>query len=41
MKDKIIIVDDEEHIRTIYSEKLADEGYQVATCQMDSNSLKN
>jgi two-component system response regulator (stage 0 sporulation protein F) len=28
---KILIVDDEEHIRFLYSEELADEGYEVAT----------
>ncbi|MCB2193194.1 MAG: response regulator [Deltaproteobacteria bacterium] len=28
---KILIVDDEEHIRFLYSEELADEGYDVAT----------
>jgi two-component system response regulator (stage 0 sporulation protein F) len=31
MKDKIMVVDDEEHIRRLYSEELADEGYQVVT----------
>ncbi|MBN1831174.1 MAG: response regulator [Deltaproteobacteria bacterium] len=31
MKDKIMVVDDEEHIRMLYSEELADEGYQVVT----------
>jgi two-component system response regulator (stage 0 sporulation protein F) len=28
---KILIVDDEEHIRFLYSEELADEGYDVIT----------
>lgn len=28
---KILIVDDEEHIRYLYSEELSDEGYEVAT----------
>ncbi len=28
---KILIVDDEEHIRFLYSEELADEGYEVVT----------
>lgn len=28
---KILIVDDEEHIRFLYSEELADEGYEVIT----------
>lgn len=30
-KKKILIVDDEEHIRFLYSEELADEGYTVIT----------
>lgn len=30
---KILIVDDEEHIRLLYSEELADEGYEVATAK--------
>ena len=30
-KAKILIVDDEEHIRFLYSEELTDEGYEVAT----------
>ncbi len=28
---KILIVDDEEHIRFLYSEELSDEGYEVVT----------
>ncbi|ADK84425.1 response regulator receiver protein [Desulfarculus baarsii DSM 2075] len=28
---KILIVDDEEHIRFLYAEELTDEGYEVAT----------
>jgi DNA-binding NtrC family response regulator len=28
---KILVVDDEEHIRLLYSEELADEGYDVIT----------
>ena len=28
---KILIVDDEEHIRFLYSEELADDGYEVVT----------
>ena len=28
---KILIVDDEEHIRFLYAEELADEGYEVVT----------
>lgn len=31
MSKKILIVDDEEHIRFLYSEELADEGYEVIT----------
>ena len=31
MKNKIMIVDDEEYIRTFYSEELMEEGYQVVT----------
>jgi DNA-binding NtrC family response regulator len=31
MAAKIMIVDDEEHIRFLYSEELADEGYDVVT----------
>ena len=30
---KILIVDDEEHIRFLYSEELADEGYEVITAE--------
>lgn len=30
-KGKIMIVDDEEHIRFLYSEELTDEGYEVVT----------
>lgn len=30
-KAKILIVDDEEHIRFLYSEELTDEGYEVIT----------
>ncbi len=30
-KGKILIVDDEEHIRFLYSEELTDEGYAVVT----------
>ena len=37
MKPKIMIVDDEEYIRALYSEELADEGYQVITV---SNGFK-
>ena len=31
MPKKVLIVDDEEHIRFLYSEELADEGYEVIT----------
>ena len=31
MAKKILVVDDEEHIRFLYSEELRDEGYEVAT----------
>lgn len=31
MARKILIVDDEEHIRFLYSEELTDEGYEVIT----------
>ena len=31
MPRKVLIVDDEEHIRFLYSEELADEGYDVIT----------
>ncbi len=34
---KILIVDDEEHIRFLYSEELSDEGYEVTTA--DSGHL--
>jgi DNA-binding NtrC family response regulator len=30
-KKKVLIVDDEEHIRFLYSEELTDEGYDVVT----------
>jgi len=30
---KILIVDDEEHIRHLYSEELGDEGYEVITAE--------
>jgi len=33
MPRKILIVDDEEHIRLLYSEELKDEGYEVATAE--------
>ena len=33
MSKKILIVDDEDHIRRLYSEELADDGYEVATAE--------
>ncbi|MEW6266882.1 MAG: response regulator [Thermodesulfobacteriota bacterium] len=33
MTKKILIVDDEEHIRFLYSEELKDEGYEVVTAE--------
>ena len=33
MPKKVLIVDDEEHIRFLYSEELADEGYEVITAE--------
>jgi two-component system, response regulator, stage 0 sporulation protein F len=37
MKDKIMIVDDEEHIRMLYAEELEDEGYIVVTISTGFN----
>ena len=37
---KILIVDDEKHIRTLYSEELKGEGYTVATA-IDGNDIYN
>lgn len=37
MKDKIMIVDDEEHIRMLYAEELEDEGYDVVTVSTGFN----
>ncbi len=37
---KILIVDDEEHIRTLYKEELLREGYQVSTSATGRNILK-
>ena len=33
MPKKVLIVDDEEHIRFLYSEELTDEGYEVITAE--------
>lgn len=40
MKKKLLIVDDEEHIRLLYSEELTDEGYDVITASDGSNLLE-
>jgi len=40
MAKKILIVDDEEHIRLLYSEELADEGYEVATADSGNKLLE-
>ena len=37
--DKIMIVDDEEHIRFLYSEELEDAGYQVVTVSNGRDDL--
>ena len=37
---KILIVDDEEHIRFLYSEELTDEGYEVVTADTGLNLLE-
>lgn len=37
---KILIVDDEEHIRFLYSEELADEGYEVITADSGDGLLE-
>jgi two-component system, response regulator, stage 0 sporulation protein F len=37
---KILIVDDEKHIRTLYSDELKEEGYEVATAP-DGNDIHN
>ncbi len=40
MKEKIMIVDDEEHIRMLYAEELEDEGYIVVTVSTGFNIVK-
>jgi two-component system, response regulator, stage 0 sporulation protein F len=40
MKEKIMIVDDEEHIRMLYAEELEDEGYTVVTVSTGFNIVK-
>jgi two-component system, response regulator, stage 0 sporulation protein F len=37
---KILIVDDEKHIRSLYSDELKEEGYEVATAP-DGNDIYN
>jgi DNA-binding response OmpR family regulator len=37
---KILIVDDEKHIRSLYSDELREEGYEVATAP-DGNDIYN
>ena len=37
---KILIVDDEEHIRFLYSEELADEGFEVITADSGDGLLE-
>ncbi len=40
MKEKIMIIDDEEHIRMLYAEELEDEGYNVVTVSTGFNIVK-
>ena len=37
---KLLIVDDEDHIRMLYSEELSDEGYQVITADSGNQLLE-
>ncbi len=37
---KILVVDDEEHIRMLYEEELKEEGYEVATAASGKNILE-
>jgi two-component system response regulator (stage 0 sporulation protein F) len=37
---RILLVDDEEHIRRLYAEELAEEGHQVFTVASGHNLLK-
>ena len=37
---KLLIVDDEDHIRLLYSEELSEEGYQVITADSGSQLLE-
>jgi DNA-binding response OmpR family regulator len=40
MSKKILVVDDEAHIRMLYSEELAEEGYEVITAEGGLNLLE-
>lgn len=40
MTKKILVVDDEAHIRTLYTEELAEEGYEVLTAEGGLNLLE-
>jgi len=37
---KVLVVDDEEHIRLLYSEELKDEGYEVVTAKDAKDAAK-
>ncbi|MDH5638228.1 MAG: response regulator, partial [Nitrospinota bacterium] len=37
---KVLVVDDEEHIRLLYSEELKDEGYEVDTAKDARDAAK-
>ena len=39
-KTKVLVVDDEEHIRLLYSEELKDEGYEVDTAKDARDATK-
>jgi len=40
MANKILVVDDEAHIRMLYTEELAEEGYEVITAEGGLNLLE-
>jgi DNA-binding response OmpR family regulator len=40
MANKILVVDDEAHIRMLYSEELAEEGYEIITAEGGQNLLE-
>ena len=40
MANKILVVDDEAHIRMLYSEELAEEGYEIITAEGGLNLLE-